>query len=144
MKGKLVMKNKHEQLHVAVQDLLIELGITPRKLRGVATNETHGYIKPVITQKTAQKLIDADLIVEQINWRKPVMEPGKLIVSNKNNEVSEIDASQPKEDHLHKKTTSAFDKIKSGLAPGILWSYLQEKHPDFLYKQIKDYLFPGC
>ena len=32
-KGKSIMKNKHKQLYVAVQDLLIELCITPKKLR---------------------------------------------------------------------------------------------------------------
>ena len=61
------MKNKHEQLYVAVQDLLIELGITPKRLMDIAANKTHNSINP----KTARKLIDADLIVEEINWKMP-------------------------------------------------------------------------
>jgi hypothetical protein len=137
------MRDKHEQLYVAVQDLLIELGVTPDKLRDIATNRTHGHIKPTITAKTAQKLIDADLIVEEINWRKP----GKLIVSGKNNEVSEIDAvlsekAYKDQDHtsviknfgssIFDRALLTFDGIKSNLPPQTLWSYLQEAHPDFL------------
>jgi regulator of PEP synthase PpsR (kinase-PPPase family) len=110
-KEKSIMKNKHERLYVAVQDLLIELGITPERLRDIAANRTHGHIKPIVTSNTAQKLI-----AEEVNWRKP----GKVLVSDKNNEVSEIDVSQIKEDHIHKKAISTFDKIKSGLPPGIL------------------------
>lgn len=40
------MKSKHEQLYVAVQDLLIELNITPERLRDIAANKTHGHIQP--------------------------------------------------------------------------------------------------
>lgn len=67
------MENKHEQLYVAVQDLLIGLGISPKKLRfiatqpiGFTTSEPKG-----ITPKIAQKLIDTGLIVEKMDWRNP-------------------------------------------------------------------------
>ena len=156
------MKSKHEQLYVAVQDLLIEIGITPEDLRGLATKDHQ--IKLYGKVITAQKLIDADLIVEEINWRKP----GKLIVSDRNNEVSEIDVSGPhqendssviaKNEDLSRQLKSftnkinnlpvedypltTFNKIKSSLAPGILWSCLQEEYPEVLSEQIKEYLFP--
>lgn len=134
MEGKSIMKNRHQQLYVAVQDLLVELGITPEKLRDIAANRSHGLIKPIVTPNTAQKLIDANLIIEQTNWRRP----GKVLVSNKDNEISEIDTPSSEDVIL-----STFNKIKSGLPPGILWSHLQENHSDFIYEQIKDYLFPG-
>jgi hypothetical protein len=134
------MKNKHEQLYIAVQDLLIELGITPEKLKLIVTNKSCivDCAASKVTAETAQKLIDADLIVEEINWRKP----GKSIVSDRNNEVSEIDVSSLDPRSPNREET-VFEKVKSSLPPGILWSYLREKHPDFLHEQIKDYLFPG-
>lgn len=109
------IKDKHEQLYVAVQDLLIELGVTPKRLRDIAANKTHNSINP----KTAQKLIDAGIIVEEINWRMP------------GNVLSVKDYP-----------LTTFNKIKSDLAPIILWSYLQEEHPEFLLEQVKEYLFP--
>ena len=116
------MKNKHEQLYVAVQDLLIEIGITPEDLICLATKghqiELYGE---VITAKTAQKLIDADLIIEQINWRKP----GNVFGPDQ--ETNKVNAFQDKE--------LSFNKIKSSLAPRILWEYLQEAHPDFLQEE---------
>jgi hypothetical protein len=165
------MKDKHEQLYVAVQDLLIELSITPKRLKDIAADKTHSSINP----KIAQKLIDADLIVEQINWRQPGNVFGPHQKTDETN-LSDSDQELPKPGSLdlltfnaiksklspqtlwlylqeahpefllskQRNELSTFDKIKSGLAPGILWSYLQEKHPDFLYEQIKDYLFPGC
>ena len=113
------MKSKHEQLYVAVQDLLIELGITPEELRFIAASNYQIEMDKVkITAETAQKLIDADIIVETVNWRqKPVVESEKLIVSDRNNEISEVDISVPEE--------TIFNKIKSSLTPGILWEYLQ-------------------
>jgi hypothetical protein len=128
-KEKFIIKNKHERLYVAVQELLIELGITPERLRDIAANRTHGHIKPIVTSNTAQKLIDAGLIAEEVNWRKP----GKVLVSDRNNEVSEVDVSS-----LDPRSPNREETV-----PEILWSYLREKHPDFIYEQIKDYLFPG-
>lgn len=116
------MKDKHEQLYVAVQDLLIELGITPKRLRDIAANKTHNSINP----KTAQKLIDADIIVEQMNWRVP----GN--VSGPYQRTNETNTFQDKE--------LFFNKIKSGLAPGILWEYLQKEHHDFLSSKINGLL----
>jgi hypothetical protein len=133
------MKSKHEQLYVAVQDLLIELSITPKRLRDIAANQTDSSINP----KTARKLINADLIVEEINWRKPsnVSDPHQeddSSVITKNEDFSrqlkifmdKINSSLSDETIL-----SMFDKIKSSLSPNVLWEYLQEKHPDFLHEQ---------
>ena len=144
------MKDKHEQLYVAVQDLLIELGITPEKLRTVAKKETHGYIKPIITAKTAQKLIDADLIVEEIDWRKPINVSGHHQENDSSVIAKDEDLSRQLKSFTDKINNlpvenfplTTFNKIKSGLAPIILWSYLREEHSSFLQDQIKDYLFP--
>lgn len=135
-KEKFIMENKHKQLYIAVQDLLIELGITPKKLKLIVTDKS-GIVDCTalkVSAKTAQKLIDADLIVKEINWKKP----GKALVSKKNNEISEINVLSVENFPL-----TTFNKIKSDLAPIILWSYLREKHPEFLSDQIKDYLFPS-
>jgi hypothetical protein len=101
------MENKHEQLYIAVQDLLIELGITPKKLKLIVTDKSCivDCAASKVSAETAQKLINA-LSVENF----PLI---------------------------------TFNKIKSRLAPIILWSYLREKHPEFLSDQIKDYLFPS-
>lgn len=131
MEGKPIMKNEHEQLYVAVQDLLIELGITPEDLKDTAARKTHGYhTKPTITAQTAQKLIDADLIVEEINWRKP--EDGDHASVITNFPLSKFD-----------KALLTFDEIKSNLPQQTLWLYLREKHPEFLLERVKDYLFPS-
>lgn len=97
------MGTKHEQLYVAVQDLLIELGITPKKLKLIVADKSCivDCAASKVTAKTAQKLINA-LSVENF----PLI---------------------------------TFDKIKNSLVPGILWSYLQETHLDFLHEQIKKF-----
>ena len=127
------MKDKHEQLYVAVQDLLIELDISPKKLRFIATqpvNSAATFPGSKISTKTAQKLIDADLIVEEINWRQP----GNVFGPHQETETNAL----PVEDY----PLTTFNKIKSSLAPGILWSYLREEYPEVLSEQIKEYLFP--
>lgn len=129
------MKNKHEQLYVAVQDLLIELGITPERLKGIATGETHG---PMITPKTAQKLIDADLIAEEVNWRKP----GNVFGSRQ--ESVETESKTGINDSISKDAVLlTFNKIKSSIPRIVLWEYLRKEHPEFLFEQMKDYLFPS-
>ena len=140
------MKNKHEQLYVAVQDLLIELSITPKRLRDIAANKTHNSINP----KTARKLIDAGLIVEEIDWRKPINVSGPHQENDSSVIAKDEDLSRqlksftdkinnlPVEDY----PLTTFNKIKSSLAPGILWSYLREEYPEVLSEQIKEYLFP--
>lgn len=133
------MKSKHEQLYAAVQDLLIELSITPKRLRDIAANKTHNSINP----KTARKLINAGLIVEEIDWRKPINVSGphqendsSVIAKDENLSrqlkifMDKINSSLSDETIL-----SMFNKIKSGLRPGVLWEYLQEAHPDFLHEQ---------
>ena len=137
------MKNKHEQLYVAIQDLLIELNITPKRLRDIAANKDLNSINP----KTAQKLINADLIVEEINWRKSGNVFGQ---HQKSLDLLAFDAIKsrllPQTLWLylqeHHPGFVSFDKIKSELPPGILWSYLQEEYPEVLSDQIKNYLFP--
>lgn len=110
------MQNKHEQLQVVVQDLLTELGISSKRLEDIAANRTHSFISPRI----ARKLVDIDLTI-----------PKKESVGN-------MEPTLPAYTAL-----SMFDKIKADLAPGTLWTYLREKHPEFLCDQIKDYLFPS-
>ena len=129
------MKSKHEQLYVAVQDLLIGFGITPQRLRDIAANKTHSSISP----KTAQKLIDADLIVEEINWRKSdnvSNSPPTHSCSLNHYDNGSYDKNS------HEVALSLFNKIKADLAPGILWEYLREKHPRHLSDQIGKYLTP--
>lgn len=65
--------------------------------------------------KTAQKLIDADLIVEEVNWRKP---------------VKSIKAAQRLID-----AETMFNKIKDDLHPADLWRCLREKYPEFLHNK---------
>jgi hypothetical protein len=116
------MESKHEQLYVAVQDLLIELGITPEELRSLALNKRtrNTTYEGTITPKMAQKLIDAGLIVEEINWRRP-------------GNVADF-YYQKIEDPLPGEIV--FNKIKSGLTPNILWKYLREQHEDFLLAKL--------
>lgn len=69
------MKSKHEQLYIVVQDLLIELGIDPNKLKSIADNILHHQ---QISPKTARKLI-------QCQQRKALAKLGPVIRSLKSN-----------------------------------------------------------
>jgi len=132
------MKTKHEQLYVAVQDLLIELGIDPKKLRSIAAEPVHStnsVDETKITPKTARKLIDADLIVEEIDWKKPG-EKEKLPISG------DYNLNGPDVFPTENPSLTTFNGIKEKLPPRILWSYLREEHPEYLYDEVRDYLFP--
>ena len=58
------MEDKYKQLKVAVQDLCIEVGITPSDLRSIAAHADYAddHIGAKVTVKTAQKLLDAGLV----------------------------------------------------------------------------------
>ena len=68
------MEDRYEQLKVAVQDLLIEVGISPSDLRSVAARADYAddHIGAKVTVKTAQKLLDAGILLVSKDDLNPV------------------------------------------------------------------------
>lgn len=99
-------------------------------------NETQLQKRLNYLRKVNSDYDDEDIPVEctQCNWKGLLFQCEEGVCLNCaasiRNSVNESTAS------------STFNKIKSNLAPGILWSYLREEHPEFLFEQMKDCLFP--